>query len=444
MYNGDVFSCRDLDFLPFFSNFVGMKRILYIAIAVFAVLPLALSCGSNEEKSQDEQQEVVEVKKEPTIIYGIVADDYTVEKKEVKSGESWSTILNGYGISARKVLRLEALAKDICPLNKIRAGNKYTAFTRQDTVATYLDHLVYEKNRVEYVIFSFLGDSVALKEGKRDVSVRRVKKTATIKSSLWGAIMSAKLPYSLAAEMEDIFEWTVDFFGVQEGDSFTVIYDEKFIDTVSIGVERIWGAKFTHKKKDIYAIPFKQGGTVKYWNKDGSSLRKQLLMTPLKFTRISSGFTNARLHPVLKVYRPHYGIDYAAPTGTPVRAVADGVVIQKGYRGAAGNMLKIKHSGDLTSGYMHLHNFGKGIENGTHVKQGQVIGYVGSTGRSTGAHLDFRLWKGSTPVNPATVTQQPIDPIAKKDKGRFEAVKNMIIAELEGEVPDSMKLTVIR
>jgi murein DD-endopeptidase MepM/ murein hydrolase activator NlpD len=294
------------------------------------------------------------------------------------------------------------------------------------------------------VVFTFLGDSISLREGHRNVSVRRVKKTATINSSLWGAIMAEKLPYALAAELEAIYEWTIDFFSIQPGDKFTVIYDEKFIDTVSIGVERIWGAKFTHRKKELYAIPFKQNGKVKYWGKDGSSLRKQLLMTPLKFTRISSGFTNARLHPVLKVYRPHHGIDYAAPIGTPVRAVADGVVIQKGYRGAAGNMLKIKHSGDLTSGYMHLSKFGKGIENGTRVTQGQVIGYVGSTGRSTGAHLDFRLWKGATPVNPANVTQQLVDPIAKKDKGRFENVKELIIAELEGDVPDSMKLKEIR
>ncbi|MBQ5648486.1 MAG: peptidoglycan DD-metalloendopeptidase family protein [Alistipes sp.] len=418
-----------------------MKRILYISIAVFATLPLLFSCTSNRENNQQEEQVVEEVKKEPTIIYDIVADDYTVEKKEVQSGESWSTILDSYGITVLKVLRLEELAKDICPLSDIKAGNKYTTFTRRDSVATRLDYLVYENSREKYTVFSFVGDSVAIREGQREVTTRRMKSTAVITSSLWGAIMENNLPYALAAEMEDIYEWTVDFFGIQEGDTFTVIYDEKLIDTTSIGIGRIWGAKFTHRKKDLYAIPFEIDGKVQYWEKDGASLRKQFLKAPLKFTRISSGYSNARLHPVLKVYRPHHGIDYAAPIGTEVRAVADGVVIKKGYSGGAGHMVKIKHSGDLVSGYLHLSKYGKGIAVGSRVSQGQIIGYVGSTGRSTGPHLDFRLWRGGKPINPANVTQNHSEPIEKKYRDRFNSVKERVIAELEGDVPDSMKLT---
>ena len=410
-------------------------RLALFALALAAVIAWALGAFSDDTNTEE-----IEVTKKENIVFGINADNYTLERKVVESGETWSKILDGYGIGVRKVVELEKLAEGVCPLRQIRAGNNYTAFTRQDSTAVHLDHLVYEKNLIDYVIFSFVGDSVTVTPGQRDVTITRMKKTATISTSLWGAIMDAKLPYALAAEMEDIYEWTIDFFGIQEGDSFTVIYDEKFIDTVSVGVGRIWGAKFTHRKKDIYAIPFEQDGKVKYWEKDGSSLRKQLLKAPLKFSRISSGYSNARLHPVLKVYRPHHGIDYAAPTGTPVRSVADGTVIQKGYRGAAGHMVKIKHSGDLTSGYLHLSKYGKGIEVGTRVSQGQVIGYVGSTGRSTGPHLDFRLWKGGKPINPASVPQAPSDPLAKKHREKFERVKERVIAELEGEVPDSMKL----
>jgi murein DD-endopeptidase MepM/ murein hydrolase activator NlpD len=180
---------------------------------------------------------------------------------------------------------------------------------------------------------------------------------------------------------------------------------------------------------------------LQYWEQDGGSLRKQLLKAPLKFTRISSGFSNARLHPILKVYRPHHGVDYSAPTGTPVRSVADGVVIQKGYRGAAGHMVKIKHPGNLTSGYLHLSAYAKGLNVGSRVSQGQVIGYVGSTGRSTGPHLDFRLWKGSTAINPLNVPQKPAEPIAKENMERFEKIKTRVMAELNGEVADSMKVT---
>lgn len=406
-----------------------MKRILYTILAATIVV-LFPACSSKE----------VEQKKE-NILFGINADNYNIERHTVERGDSWSKILGEYGIGTQKVLRLDQLTKNICPLRTIRAGSHYTTFTRRDSTSTHLDHLVYEKNIVDYVVFSFVGDSVAVREGQREVEIRRKKSSATISTSLWGAIMEAELPYSLASEMEDIYQWTVDFFGIQQGDCFTVIYDEKFIDTLSVGVGRIWGAKFTHRGKDIYAIPFEQGGKLQYWEEDGGSLRKQLLKAPLKFTRISSKFSHARFHPVLKKYRPHHGVDYAAPVGTPVRAVADGTVTKKSYDKAAGNMLKIKHPGNLSSGYLHLRGFAKGIKVGARVSQGQIIGYVGSTGRSTGPHLDFRLWKGSTPINPLKVPQKPSEPISKDNRERFEWVRTRVMAELNGEVPDSMKIT---
>lgn len=406
-----------------------MKRFLHIAISLL-IAAATLSCS---ESAREERKE--------NIVFGINADGYTIERKEVERGESWSKILGSYNIGTAKVLQLDNLTKEICPLRNIRAGSHYTTFTQQDSTSLRLDYLVYEKNLIDYVVFAFVGDSVAVRTGEREVDIKRKKSSATIDSSLWGAIMKEGLPYSLAAEMEEIYQWTVDFFGIQAGDRFTVIYDEKFIDTLSVGVGRIWGAKFTHKGKDIYAIPFEQGGRLQYWEEDGGSLRKQLLKAPLKFTRISSKFSHARLHPILKRYRPHHGVDYAAPIGTPVRAVADGTVTYKGYQGAAGNMLKIKHPGNLQSGYLHLRGFAKGIKVGSRVEQGQVIGYVGSTGRSTGPHLDFRIWKGGKPINPLNIPQKPTEPISAENRARFEDIRNRIIAELEGEVADSVKVT---
>ena len=173
--------------------------------------------------------------------------------------------------------------------------------------------------------------------------------------------MEQQLPYALAAELEDIYQWTVDFFGIQKGDDFTVIYDERFIDdTVSVGIGRIWGAKFSQGGKEYYAIPFRQGGKIQYWEADGASLRKQMLKAPLKYSRISSKFSYARKHPIYKVYRPHTGVDYAAPKGTPVHAVADGTVTFKGWGGGGGNTLKIKHAGNLMTGYLHLSGYAKG------------------------------------------------------------------------------------
>ena len=242
-------------------------------------------------------------------------------------------------------------------------------------------------------------------------------------------------------EMEDIYQWTVDFFGIQKGDSFTVIYDEKLIDTIPVGIGRVWGAKFTHAGKDIYAIPFKQDGKIKYWEYDGASLRKQMLKAPLKFTRISSKFSYSRLHPVHRIYRPHLGVDYAAPKGTPVHAVADGVVTFKGWNGGGGNTLKIKHAGNIVTGYLHLSRFAKGINQGSRVSQGQLIGYVGSTGTSTGPHLDYRVWKGGKAINPLTVPQEPSEPVKKENMAEFEFVRDRIIAELEGRATPDMIVT---
>jgi murein DD-endopeptidase MepM/ murein hydrolase activator NlpD len=254
--------------------------------------------------------------------------------------------------------------------------------------------------------------------------------------------MRDSLPFALAAELEDIYQWTVDFFGIQKGDNFTVIYDEKLIDTTHVGIGRIWGAKFTHAGKDVYAIPFKQGEKIQYWEYDGASLRKQLLKAPLKFTRISSRFSRARLHPVHRVYRPHLGVDYAAPSGTPVAAVADGVVTFRGWdRGGGGNTLKIKHAGNLVTGYLHLSRFAKGIAVGKRVSQGEIIGYVGSTGTSTGPHLDYRIWKNGTNIDPLKVPQEPAEPISAQNKAQFEQARDRIMAELNGTATPEMIIT---
>ncbi|MBQ2842795.1 MAG: peptidoglycan DD-metalloendopeptidase family protein [Alistipes sp.] len=408
------------------------RHLTYIKTLATALLLVALTACSDSKNEAAE--EAVEAPK--NIRYGIDADLYRLETGEVQEGETVGRILNGFGVSARLIDKLDKASKEAFPLRNIRPGHKYTAFIHEDSLyAPHLDYLAYEKSISEYVVFGFVGDSVTITKGEKPTTVRRTKKSAVIESSLWGAIMEADLPYALAAELEDIYQWTVDFFGIQAGDDFTVIYDEKFIDdTVSIGIGRVWGAKFNHAGKTRYAIPFRQGDKLQYWEADGGSLRKNILKAPLKFSRISSGFSYSRLHPVHKVRRPHTGVDYAAPSGTPVRAVADGVVTFRGWGGGGGNTIKIKHAGNLMTGYLHLRGFAKGIVVGARVTQGQLIGYVGSTGTSTGPHLDYRIWKNGTPINPLKVPQEPTEPINEKNRAKFEFVRDRIIAELEGEV----------
>ena len=407
---------------------------------IFAALLLSLAaCRSEKAPTADD-----ETAEEPqhTLVYGIVADNYRTEQGKVGSGETLGKILDRYGVSAVTIDKLDKAAADIFPLRKIRAGRPFTAFLSTDSLsAGRLDWLVYEKDVTDYVVFGFVGDSVSVTTGQKDVDIRRRRCSSTIETSLWGAIMRDSLPNALAAEMEDIYQWTIDFFGLQKGDSFTVIYDEKVIDSTFVGIGRVWGAKFTHGGKEVYAIPFKQNDKIQYWEYGGASLRKQLLKAPLKFTRISSRFSNARLHPIYRVYRPHHGVDYAAPKGTPVHAVADGVVIFKGWGGGGGNTLKIKHAGNLVTGYLHLSGYAKGIANGTRVSQGQLIGYVGSTGSSTGPHLDYRIWKNGTPIDPLKVPQEPAEPVAKENMAKFEAVRDRIVAELNGTATPDMIVT---
>ena len=413
-----------------------MKQIIYSILTL--LLFTTAACRSSRHTEGEEQAE----EPQHTILYGIIADNYRTESGTIAQGETLGKLLGRYGVTAATVDRLDKASKDIFPLRQIRADRPYTLFLKEDSTATgRLDYFVYEKDLVEYVVFGFQGDSISVTTGQKDVTVRRQMRSSIIESSLWGAIMRDSLPYALAAELEDIYQWTVDFFGIQQGDNFTVIYDEKLIDTTLVGIGRVWGAKFNHAGKEIYAIPFQQEGKVQYWEYDGASLRKQLLKAPLKFTRISSRFSRSRLHPVHRVYRPHLGVDYAAPSGTPVYAVADGVVSFKGWSGGGGNTLRIKHAGNLETGYLHLKGYAKGINKGSRVRQGDLIGYVGSTGTSTGPHLDYRIWKNGTNIDPLKVPQEPAEPIAQKNRVAFEAIRDRIVAELNGTATPDMIVT---
>lgn len=412
-----------------------MRR--FINLLLISFLFLSTACQREKQVTQSPEPEV-----KKTILYGIEADDYQLKKDTIKLGQTLGKVLGQYGISAQRVDQLDKAAKEIFPLKQIRADRPYILFLRKDSLNLgKLDYFVYEKDVVEYVVFDFTQDSIAITKGEKPITIKRQKRSSTIESSLWGAIMRDSLPYSLAAEMEEIYQWTVDFFGIQKGDNFTVIYDEKLIDSTHVGIGRIWGAKFNHAGKEVYAIPFKQGDKIQYWEYDGASLRKQLLKAPLKFSRISSGFSYSRLHPVHRVYRAHTGVDYAAPKGTPVRAVADGVVTFKGWGGGGGNTLKIKHAGNLVTGYLHLSKFAAGINKGSRVSQGQLIGYVGSTGTSTGPHLDYRIWKNGTPINPQKVPQEPAEPIKKENMAAFEILRERIVAELNGTATPDMIVT---
>ncbi len=426
-----------------------MRRLTILSTLLLALL--AAACGGKSSDNDKEMEGFVEGADstevvEPVYLYGIDTTPYIVSNDSVRKGDTAGAILNRYGVSSRKVYTLEQKADSVFPLRKIRDDRMYTTFIRTEEDSTgireILDYMVYHISSTEYATFAFVGDSVSVTRSAVPVRIERRCTNAEITSSLWGAIMKADLPYALADEFEDIFQWTVDFFGIQEGDSFTIIFDEKFVDTTSVGIGRIYGARFNTGKKTIYAIPFaNEHGKIAYWDYEGTSMKKQMLKAPLKYTRISSKFTYKRLHPVHRVYRPHTGVDYAAPMGTPVHSVADGVVTKAGWGGGGGNTIKIKHSGGLETGYLHLKSFAKGIKVGARVSQGQTIGYVGSTGTSTGPHLDYRIWQNGKPIDPLKITQQPSEPISKKLMPEFELVRDRVISEMDGTAATQDRIT---
>lgn len=417
--------------------FLAVRRAA-VALAVagtVAVAALPAGCG---RRGADDKEEAVQEKK---LMYGIEYENYRVISDRVGSGQTLSHLLGGQGMKSADIDRVDRAVRPVFDMRGMRAGQPYALFMEKDSLGgEHIRHFVYEKNPIDYVAVT-VGDSIIVAEGHKDVTVMRRRETATINSSLWNAVVAAGIPVSVSCDIENVFGSSVDFFSLQQGDSFTVIYDEQWIDTVRVGTGRIWGARFLHGGKEYTAIPFRQDGRISYWDENGNSMRRQFLKAPLSYTRISSRFSPSRMHPILKVRRPHYGVDYAAPAGTPVMAIADGVIVARHWdKGGGGNMLKIKHANGYISGYLHLRGYASGMNVGRHVSQGEVIAYVGSTGRSTGPHLDFRIWKNGTPIDPLKIPSDPVEPIADTNRMAFGYFRDRIIAELDGKITDEDRI----
>jgi murein DD-endopeptidase MepM/ murein hydrolase activator NlpD len=361
-------------------------------------------------------------------LYGIPVDSFYIEHGRIRKNQNLSAILAKYKLPEGSYQQILDNSKGIFDLRKIKYGNRYTVFLTADTLYE-VRYFVYEHTPVDYVFFD-LSDSVKVEVRQKEVKTIDRIAEGTINSSLWEVMMEKNLEPELALQLSEIFAWTIDFFELQVGDSFRVIYQEQYVDTALAGIGRIHAAFFRHMQNDYYAIPFVQDNVEDYYDIDGNSLRRVFLKAPLRYSRISSRYSHSRMHPILKIRRPHHGIDYAAPIGTPVHAVGDGEVIMAGYDDGGGHMLKIRHNSVYTTSYMHLSRYAKGIRKGAHVKQGDIIGYVGSSGLSTGPHLDFRFYRNNQPINPLKVEAPPVSPVKEENRQLFDSVKAITIRRL--------------
>ena len=386
--------------------------------------------ANNNSSSENDSTSVNAVSHSKIIKYGVDVTDLIESENTISPGHSLSNILSSSGADANSINNLNLVPDSILDPRKINAGNKYTIYNVNDSAHT-LRYFVYHKSKQDFVVLEFLEDTIiASIFSKPAISKKRVS-GAVITSSLWNAISDSELDINLALKLSDIYAWSIDFFGLQKMDSFIVYYSELYIDNEPIGIDSIYSAIFYHANHPYYAIYFAKEDIKGYWDLEGNSLRKAFLKAPLSFSRISSHFTYARKHPIYKTVRPHTGVDYAAPAGTPVMSIGDGVVIAKGYKGGGGNTIKIRHNSVYTTAYLHLSKFASNIKEGTHVSQGQVIGYVGSTGSSTGPHLDFRVWKNGEPINPLKLESPPVEPIPDNLKAEFDSIKIPLIEILK-------------
>lgn len=418
-----------------FSRFLQKSICICLGAAVLLAMP---ACRHRHEMSDTAYiaSDSIPPTGECPRMYGICIQDLDVEQDQVKPGESMSAILSRYGLPAAEIHALAEQSAGIFDVRRLRAGQTYTAMRAQDSTAR-LQYWVYERDLTHFIVYAFTADSLTVTEEQKDVSLQRRRIAAPIGSSLWLTVVRQGFNPVLSDALSELYAWQVDFFGIAAGDSICAVFDEIVLDSTSVGIGQIYGACFRHAGKDYYAIPFTGGDSIRrFFDENGQSLRKAFLKAPLKYSRISSTFSNSRYHPVLKVYRAHHGVDYAAPTGTPVQSIGDGVVTKRAYqRNGAGNYVTIKHNATYTTSYMHLSRFGSGIAVGARVVQGQVIGYVGSTGLATGPHLDFRVYRNGTPVNPLSMESPPVEPVPDSCLVAFQAVRDSVLQMLQ-TVPD--------
>ncbi len=365
----------------------------------------------------------------PIVLYGMVVNDLHVIEDHVKRNQRFFELFDSVHLEPQVKQQLQTLSKKIFDFRKVGAHKKYTLIHQQDSLKT-ARALVYEPNAIDYIIFH-LKDSLLVEVCQREVVTLEKTISGRIESSLSETIEQLNISNELTNKFVDIFGWQVDFQRLQKGDQFKLIYEENLVEEKPISIGKILGIYFEHFDQGYYAFPFNQGDGEDYFDDKGNSLRKALLKYPIEFTRISSRYSMSRFHPVGKFFRPPNGTDFAAPPGTPIRSVGDGTVQEAQYSANNGNYVKILHNGTYTTGYLHMSKIASGVVAGTRVKQGQTIGYVGSTGLATGPHLCYRFWRNGVQIDALRVELPPSQPVRKEHLQNFDQVKDSLIKRLQ-------------
>ncbi len=371
--------------------------------------------------------------------YGIPTDSVWAFDGTISYGETLADILYDFDVSSQEIAALRTASEGTFDVRRLRAGHSYRVY-REPRADRDVRYFVYEPNATSYVIFDLTEPMTVTVEQRKIETVERAV-GGIITRSLYETLADTGAPTALALEMSDVYAWQIDFYGIQRGDRFKVIYEQRLVDNEPVGIGNILGAYFEHRGEDFYAVRFQQDDDTDYFDTEGRSLRKAFLKAPLEYSRISSGFSRRRFHPVQNRYKPHLGTDYAAPRGTPIRTTGDGTVVAASYSRGNGRYVKIRHNGTYTTGYLHMSNIADGIHSGERVRQGEVIGYVGATGLATGPHLHYSFWKNGQAIDPMEVEMPPSEPVKEQYRDRFDQKKAAVVDALEQiSYPDNRRL----
>lgn len=410
-------------------------QLLYYFISICSVFFALQSC---EPKPKNEKIIVstIDTVAAPTLLFDIEIDSLEVVQSQVQKNEFLANILLPYNINYGIIDQLAKKSRAIFDVRKIAVGKNYTLLLSKDSIRR-AQYFIYQPNAIEYVVYD-LRDTISIEKKRKEITIQQREAGGVINSSLYVTLQEADVSPYLAVKLSDIFAWSIDFYRIQKGDWFKVIYEEKFVDGESIGIGTIKATEFNHFDRSYYAFYFKEDSTGRgeYYDEEANSLRKAFLKSPLKFSRLSSRYTMKRFHPVQKRWKAHLGTDYAAPRGTPILATGDGVVIKSGYNRGNGKFVKIKHNSAYSTQYLHMNE--RNAKVGQFVKQGDVIGYVGSTGLATGPHVCYRFWKNGKQVDHLREDFPSAEPIkdsykAKYDSLKFEMQQQLDIIEIEKE-----------
>ena len=400
-----------------------MKKWIGLVLIVIALLFILSNLNSEKRGSIKEiKLEVFEPKYE----YGILVDSFSVTKAVVKQGQTFGEILYANHIDHPQIAEIVIKSKGIFDFRRLNFGKEYTVISVKDSTEKP-HYFIYQENPTNYIVID-LTDSIDVYRGEKEITTKVIRSYGQINSSLSESIDELGISPRVSIKLAEIYAWTIDFFKIQNGDLFNVYYENNYIDGEYIGIGRILAAEFTHKNQKFYAFYYKENDNYgEYFDEKGRTLRKAFLKAPLDFYRISSRFSRNRKHPVTGQWKGHFGTDYAAPKGTPIMTTANGTIESASYTKNNGNFVKVRHNGTYSTQYLHMSKIKPGIRKGAYVKQGETIGYVGSTGLATGPHVCYRFWKNGKQVDPYQQQLPPGDPIKKENKEEYLTIKDNLM-----------------